>query len=180
VKYSGLPFSGAVFLASGIFAIFASALHFDTTPLASAKNTTKASSVLRGGDERTSLSSSILLERPLFNSTRRPFEKPEAVPEPEPAVEQEMGMELVEEEPAPQPVFRLLGVAKINAGSIALVAEGDQGQARWLAIGDVIGDWTVSAVHRSTIILAHHFQNVAPMTVPMFARPPEDGEVEIE
>lgn len=180
MKYSGLPLSGAVFLASGILAILALTVHFDTTPLASAKSMTNASLVLGGDDERTSLASSTLLERPLFNVTRRPFEKPEQVPEPEPMVEQETGLELIEQELARQPVFRLLGVAKINSGSIALVAEGDQGQARWLAIGDVIGDWTVSAVDRSTIILAHHSKNVAPMTVPMFAGPPEDGEVEIE
>jgi hypothetical protein len=94
-----------------------------------------------------------ITERPLFSPQRRPTPEPGQAPvaEPEPAAAA----------PAPEPVaveltrpdLRLLGTMTGGARSTALIAQAE-GEPVWLAEGDAIGGWTLSAISADSVELS--------------------------
>lgn len=85
--------------------------------------------------------------RPLFEPSRRPFERsrpaPAAAPVPiaKPAA------------PPEEPRFKLLGVIMDGSRSLALLATGD-GRSQRLEVGDAVDGWQVDSIKLSEVVLS--------------------------
>ena len=81
------------------------------------------------------------VQRPLFNSTRKPVDRPKAKAE-GPA---EAGSHLD---------LRLVGIVKSGNGPArALIREGDQANGKWISEGDTFGGWKLRSVKDRSVIV---------------------------
>jgi hypothetical protein len=82
-----------------------------------------------------------IVQRPLFNSTRKPVDRPKAKAE-GPA---EAGSPLD---------LRLVGIVKSGNGPArALIREGDQATGKWISEGDTFGGWKLRAVKDRSVVV---------------------------
>jgi len=82
-----------------------------------------------------------IVQRPLFNSTRKPVDRPKARVE-APA---EAGSHLD---------LRLVGIVKSGAGPArALIREGDQANGKWISEGDTFGAWKLRSVKDRSVVV---------------------------
>ncbi len=98
--------------------------------------------------ERSDIYYQAILDRPVFEITRRPIEPQAEAPEPEP--------EIIVEMPAPAPELpkvSLLGVMSTGSRIQALIAV-EGGEALWLTEGEKIGGWTITGAGKDWLELA--------------------------
>lgn len=153
MRYSALSLLCAAAVAAIIAASVASTAHFETSPITPLRNAIQGTSEVSLDSAEPVQSVQMLLERPLFSSTRRPFvqaEKPTTDTPMEAELEPET-VEVIEEAP---PQIHLFGIAEMAGRSIALISAGDQSQAQWFGSGDKVGTWTLITVNRDTIAIA--------------------------
>lgn len=153
MRYSAVSLSCAAAVAASIAASAASTAHFETSPITPLRNEIQGTSEVSLDSTEPLQSVQILLERPLFSSTRRPFvqaEKPTTDTPMEAELESET-VEVIEETP---PQIHLFGIAEMAGRSIALISDGEQSQARWFGSGDKVGRWTLITVDQDTISIA--------------------------
>jgi hypothetical protein len=82
------------------------------------------------------------VQRPLFNSTRRPVERPKTAKAEQPA---EVGSHLD---------LRLVGIVKAgNSPARALIREGDQATGKWISEGDTLSGWKVRSVKDRSVVV---------------------------
>jgi len=82
------------------------------------------------------------VQRPLFNSTRRPMERPKTAKAQGPA---ETGAHLD---------LRLVGIVKTgNAPARALIREGDQTTGKWISEGDTFNGWKLRSVKDRSVVV---------------------------
>lgn len=82
-----------------------------------------------------------IVQRPLFNSTRKPVDRPKAKVE-APA---QAGSHLD---------LRLVGIVKSGNGPArALIREGDQATGKWISEGDTFGGWKLRSVKDRSVIV---------------------------
>ncbi len=98
--------------------------------------------------ERSDVYYQAILDRPVFEITRRPIEPQAQTPEPEPEVA------VVAPPPAPElPKVSLLGVMSTGSRIQALIAV-EGGEALWLTEGEKIGGWTITGAGKDWLELA--------------------------
>jgi hypothetical protein len=107
------------------------------------------------------------LLRPLFHPTRRPFEPPaepsESVPELAEVFDESVVAFTLEQEPAElEPLaFNLAGISLSSGNKQALLGTSAGADMRWMALGDSINGWTVTAITRNDVILVSGDRTVA-------------------
>jgi hypothetical protein len=87
------------------------------------------------------------LTRPLFSPDRRPWVPPveaRAAPEPEPAYEPEL---------EPEADFVLIGIGVARGRARALLTSGAGDDLGWVAEGDTVMDWTVTAISDRSVTI---------------------------
>ena len=89
------------------------------------------------------------LSRPLFSPDRRPWQPPaeepvEAAPVPEPAYQAE---------PEPEADFILIGIGVARGQARALLMSGAGDELGWVAEGETVFDWTISAISERSITI---------------------------
>lgn len=177
MKRAGLLLSLAAAITAGIAAIAASAVRFDTSPIMPTRNAGMEVTAIYDGDDSATQFTQTLLQRPLFNSTRRPF-----VPAPmEPVAAPSAEMEIPQPVEEARPDIRLFGIVKIAGRSLALVSEGNQSPARWVGSGGSIGNWTLAAIGQNSITIVTASDRTQQMTVSMSdAAPMAQGNLPLE
>jgi hypothetical protein len=82
-----------------------------------------------------------IVQRPIFNSTRRPVDRPKG--------------KAVGPAEAGSPLdLRLVGIVKTgDAPARALIREGDQTTGKWIAEGDTFGGWKLRSVKDRSVIV---------------------------
>jgi hypothetical protein len=84
-----------------------------------------------------------IVQRPIFNSTRRPVERPKTAKAQAP----------VEAAGSPHDL-RLVGIVKTgNAPARALIREGDQSTGKWISEGETFGGWKLRSVKDRSVIV---------------------------
>lgn len=166
MRYSALSLSCAATVAASIAASVASTAHFETSPITPLRNAIQVTSEVSLVSTETVQSFQILLERPLFSSTRRPFVQAKELATDTP-MESEIEPETVEVIEEAPPQIHLFGVAEMAGRPIALISEGDQSQAQWFGSGDKVGTWTLITVDRDTIAIAPTPESAQRTTISM-------------
>jgi hypothetical protein len=94
------------------------------------------------------------LSRPLFSPERRPWQPPvqAAAVEPEP-------VRLVE--PEPEADFVLIGIGVARGQARALLTNGAGDRLGWVAEGETVHDWTVSAITGRSVTIARAEREVS-------------------
>jgi hypothetical protein len=83
-----------------------------------------------------------IVQRPIFNSTRRPVERPKTAKTQGPVEAGSPGD------------LRLVGIVKPgNAPARALIREGDQSTGKWISEGETFGGWKLRTVKDRSVIV---------------------------
>lgn len=91
-------------------------------------------------------------DRPLFVPSRQP-PPPPPVFEPEPEPEPEPPEPVAVDEPIVPPDVQLSGILEGGEGSVAILKEAGGGQTTSVRKGDMVGEWTVTAIGPSNLTL---------------------------
>lgn len=134
---------GLLIIGLGVLGWFASRLELDVSgvPPALDKGLEREAFDLgpgNGADEKPIAQFSATIARPLFHASRRPLEVPVVAP-PE-ALK-------VARAPAPDAEgLKLVGVMQVGSTKRALIRTAEEPQGRWVAVGDTIAGWKLTAV----------------------------------
>ena len=105
-----------------------------------------------------------LLERPLFMRDRRPYTEAAVevippAPAPEPVITAAPAAPAPEPEPRAPPHAPMIGIYADQSGLAALM-RGDDGDERWVRIGEQLEGWRVTSITRNAITLQSDGESV--------------------
>ncbi|MFO6463286.1 hypothetical protein ACK8OR_02745 [Jannaschia sp. KMU-145] len=125
----------------------------DVTPYAPARPDTGPETAPQdaGPLDVAALDRNQVLSRPLFTETRRPWQPPPAPPPPPPPV---VAAPAPAPPPPPEPdpiAPRLIGVARSDGQSRALLGAPEGFETIWLREGEVAWNWTVSEIDAGSV-----------------------------
>ncbi len=147
--------TGSLMVALGALVFLAADPAPTAPPTRAERNETAINAAVEGGiatvsPERSDVYYQAILDRPVFELTRRPIDPEAEIPEPEPTP-----VVVVEApEPAPElPNVSLLGVMSTGSRIQALISV-DGGELIWLSEGESIGGWTITGAGEDWLELA--------------------------